>query len=692
MKVYDTRDIRNVVFLGHGASGKTTMTEAILFTSGAIPRMGKIDDGNTKSDYLEDEIARKISISASIVQTEWQGCKLNIIDTPGYADFVGEVICGMRGADCAVITVDALTGLEVGTETVWELCEREKKPRVILVNRAGKEHSKARDVLKAIQDRFGIKALPIQIPVNPGPGFNRIVDIVSMKEYTYQLDGNGQGTAGDISGNLKAAAEELHEKLIEAAAESDDTLMEKYFETGLTPEEVGGGIKKAILERTLFPVLFADAYTAVGVDLVMKLIADSMPSPAEMPSMKARKTGGVIELKPSNESPLAIQVFKTVVEPHLGELSLFRIFSGSYKSGDEIFNSTHSVSERPTLIYSLIGKERTEIPMVNCGDIGTLVKLKGTRTGDTLCSKQLQLDIDPLVFPAPVMDVAVYPKTKGEEDKVSQGLNRLREEDPSFRVRNDPELRQIILECLGGVHIDVIIDRFKKKNNIEVELREPKIPYRETITGKSDEKYRYKKQTGGRGQYGEVYFRMEPMPRGEGFLFADEIKGGVIPSRFIPAVEKGLNEAMERGPLSHCKVIDVKVALYYGSFHTVDSSELAFKMATVLCFRECFLKAKPILLEPIYNIEVKVPDAYTGDVMGDLSSRRGKIMGMEPSGIFQIVKAQVPLVDLYQYATHLRSLTQGRGAYSRTFSHYEMVPSELAQKIIEANKEEEVER
>ncbi|MDP2984101.1 MAG: elongation factor G [Candidatus Latescibacter sp.] len=692
MKVYDTRDIRNVVFLGHGASGKTTMTEAILFTSGATPRMGKIDEGNTKSDYLEDEIARKISISASIVQTEWQGRKLNIIDTPGYADFVGEVICGMRGADCAVITVDALTGLEIGTETVWDLCENRKKPLVILVNRAGKEHSKAIDVLKAIQDRFGNKALPIQIPVNPGPGFNRIVDIVSMKEYIYQVDGNGQGTAGEISANLKSDAEELHEKMIEAAAESDDTLMEKYFEAGLTPEEIGGGIKKAIQDRTLFPVLFADAFTAVGVDLVMKLIADSMPSPAEMPGIKARKTGGEIELKPSNGSPLAIQVFKTVMEPHLGELSLFRIFSGSYKSGDELFNSTHSVSERPTLIYSLIGKERIEIPMVNCGDIGTLVKLKGTRTGDSLCSKQLQLDIDPLVFPVPVMDVAVYPKTKGEEDKVSQGLNRLREEDPSFRVRNDAELRQIILEGMGGVHIDVIIDRFKKKNNIEVELREPKIPYRETITGKSDEKYRYKKQTGGRGQYGEVYFRMEPMPRGEGFLFADEIKGGVIPSRFIPAVEKGLNEALERGPLSHCKVIDIKVALYYGSFHTVDSSELAFKMASVLCFRECFLKARPILLEPIYNIEVKVPDAYTGDVMGDLSSRRGKIMGMEPSGIFQIVKAQVPLIELYQYATHLRSLTQGRGAYSRTFSHYEMVPSELAQKIIEANKEEEVER
>jgi len=692
VKVYGTKDIRNIVLIGHGASGKTTMAEAILYISGAIPRMGKVDDGNTKSDYLEDEIARKISISASIVQTEFQGSKLNVIDTPGYADFSGEIICGMRGADCGVISIDALTGLEVGTETAWELCEDQKKPRIILVNRTGKEHAKALDVLKAIQERFGIKALPIQIPVNPGMGFNRIVDIVSMKEYTYQVDGNGKGTVGEIPENLKAEAEELHEKLIEAAAESDDTLMEKFFESGLTPEEVSGGIKKAIQEGTLFPVLFSDAFTAVGVDLIMKLMVDSLPSPGEMPSIKGKKTGSVIELKPSNDSPLAIQIFKTVMEPHLGELSLFRVFSGSYKAGEELYNFSHSLTERPTLIYNLTGKDRSEISTVNCGDIGTFVKLKGTKTNDTLCLKQFQIELDQLVFPEPVMDVAVYPKTKGEEDKISQGLNRLREEDPSFRVRNDAELRQIILEAMGGVHIDVIIDRFKKKNNIEVELKEPKIPYRETITGKADEKYRYKKQTGGRGQYGEVYFRMEPMPRGEGFLFADEIKGGVIPSRFIPAVEKGLVEALERGPLSHCKVIDVKVTLYYGSFHTVDSSELAFKMASVLCFRECFLKSKPILLEPIYNAEVKVPDAYTGDVMGDLSSRRGKIMGMEPSGIFQIVKAQVPLVDLYQYATHLRSLTQGRGAYSRSFSHYEMVPAELAQKIIDANKEEETER
>lgn len=691
MKVYNTQDIRNVVLLGHGASGKTTLAEAVLFTSGAISRMGKIDDGNTRSDYLEDEISRKISINSALVQTEWQNTKLNIIDTPGFSDFVGEVISAIRVTDFAVIAVDAVSGLEVGTETVWELCEKDAKPRMIVVNRSGKEHSKALDVLKNIQQRFGFKALPVQIPVNPGVGFNKIVDIIGMKEYAYQLDGNGKGTESAISGDRQAEADELHEKLIEAAAESDESLMEKFFDSGLTPEEVAGGIKKAIIDRTLIPIVFVDSATNVGIDLFMKLAVEVAPSPADMPPVKAKRTEGEIALTPADSSPLGIQVFKTVVEQHVGELSFFRVFSGSYKAGEEIYNATSSASERPTLIYSTMGKDRAEVPMVHAGDMGTFVKLKGTKNGDTLCAKQMQFEFPPFEYPKPVMDVAVYPKTKGEEDKIAQGLSKLNDEDPSFNVRNDSELRQIILEGLGGIQIDVIIDRLKRKFNTDVEIKAPKIPYRETITGKSDEHYRYKKQTGGRGQYGEVYFRMEPMPRGEGYQFADEIKGGVIPGRFIPAVEKGIVEALERGPLSHSKVIDLKVALYYGSFHTVDSSELAFKMASIMCFRECFMKAKPILLEPIYNIEVKVPDAYTGDVMGDLSSRRGKIMGMEPNGIFQIIKAQVPLADLFMYSTHLRSLTQGRGAYTRSFSHYEQVPSDLAQKIMEATKASEEE-
>jgi len=691
VKVYDTKDIRNIALLGHGSTGKTTFTEAMLYTAGVTSRMGRIEDGNTKSDYLEDEISRQISINASLVQLEWNDCKMNVVDTPGYADFVGEVICGLRAVDVGVVFVDAVSGLEVGTETAWELCEKHDKPRFIVVNRAGKEHSKTEEVVKAIRERFGIHTLPIQIAVNPGVGFNRIIDIVTMKEYTYEVDGNGKGKEGDIPEELKSAAEELHEKLIEAAAESDDTLMEKYFESGLTPEEVASGVKQAILNKTLFPIVLTDAYTNVGVDLFMNLLKGSAPSPADTPAVVAGKGGEDMELRPSNDAPLGMLVFKTLVEQHVGELSLFRVFSGVYNAGDELYNYTRSTSEKPTLIYNLVGKDRVEVPAVSAGDIGTFVKMKSTKTGDTLCSKQMQLELPKLEFPEPVMDVAVYPTQKGEEDKVSMGLTKLHDEDPSFRVRTDPELRQIILEGLGGLHIDVIIDRFKRKFNTDVVLKPPKIPYRETITGKSDEKYRYKKQTGGRGQYGEVYFRMEPLPRGAGFEFVDEIKGGVIPSRFIPAVEKGVQEAMERGPLSHSKVIDLKITLYYGSFHTVDSSELAFKMAASMCFKECFMKAKPILLEPIYNIEVKVPDAYTGDVMGDLSSRRGKILGMEPSGIFQIVKAQVPLADLYQYATHLRSLTQGRGAYTRSFSHYEQVPPDIAQKVIEDAKKEEEE-
>ena len=689
MKVYETQDIRNVVFLGHGSTGKTTLVESMIHTTGITNRMGKIEDGNTKSDYLEDEISRQISISTSLLQFEWEEIKINIIDTPGYADFIGEVICGLSAGDTAAVLIDAVSGLEVGTETSWELCDNNAKPRFIVINRAGKEHSETLEVLSAVQARFGIHALPNQIPVNPGVGFNRIIDIVTMKEYTYDIDGSGKGKTGEISGDNKAIAEEMHEKLIEAAAESDDSLMEKYFESGLTPEEISSGVKQAIVNGSLYPIIFTDAYTNVGIDLFMNLITGSAPSPSDIPPVKGKKGSEEIDLLPKNEAPLSMIVFKTIVEQHVGELSLFRVFSGTYKGGDELYNLTHSSSEKATLIYNLVGKDRNEVTSVSAGDIGTFVKMKNTKTGDTLCLKQMQVSLPPLEFPEPVMDVAVYPEQKGEEDKISFGLTKLHDEDPSFIVRTDSELKQIILEGLGGLHIDVIIDRFKRKFDTNVILKAPRIPYRETITGKSDNKYRYKKQTGGRGQYGEVYFRMEPMPRGDGFEFVNAIKGGVIPSRFIPAVEKGIHEAMVRGPLSKSKVIDIKIELYYGSFHTVDSSELAFKMAASMCFKECFLQAKPILLEPIYDIEVKVPDAYTGDVMGDLSSRRGKIMGMEPSGIFQIVKAQVPLADLYMYATHLRSLTQGRGAYTRSFSHYEMAPPDIAQKVVEDTKKED---
>ncbi len=691
MKIYESKDIRNVALLGHTSSGKTMFSEAMVHTAGASSRMGKIEDGNTKSDYTEDEISRQISISLALMQLEWKNSKLNIVDTPGVADFIGEMICGLRAVDTAAVLVDAVNGLEVGTETAWDLCDKDDKPRVIVVNRCGKEHSETMEVLASIQERFGMRALPIQIPANPGIGFNKIVDIVAMKEYTYTLEGDGKGAVTDISGDFSSQAEELHEKLIEAAAESDDTLMEKFFDAGLTPEEVTTGVKQAIIHGTLYPIIFTDSFTNVGVDLFMNLVVDSAPSPLDMPSIKGTKGSDEIELKPSDDSPLSMLVFKTIVEQHVGELSIFRVLSGSYTAGEELYNYNHSAAEKATTIFSLLGKDRVEINKIACGDIGTFVKMKSTKTGDTLCTKHMQVGLPGLEFPEPVMDVAVYPETKGDEDKISQGFTKLHDEDPSFKLRNDPELHQIILEGQGGIHVDVLVDKFKRKFGTGVVLKAPKIPYRETITGKADEKYRYKKQTGGRGQYGEVYFRMEPKPRGEGYEFADEIKGGVIPSRFIPAVEKGLNESMISGPLSHSQVIDLKVSLYYGSFHTVDSSELAFKMASSFCFKDCFLKSKPILLEPIYDIEVKVPDTYTGDVMGDLSSRRGKIMGMEPLGIFQIIKAQVPLADLYQYSTHLRSLTQGRGAYTRSFSHYEQVPSDVAQKVIEETKKSDEE-
>lgn len=691
MKIHETKDIRNVALLGHTASGKTTFSEAMVHTAGLTSRMGKLEEGNTKSDFTEDEISRQISISLAVMQLEWGVSKVNVIDTPGYADFIGEMICGLRAADTAAVFIDAVNGLEVGTEMAWDLCNKDNKPRVIVINRCGREHSETMEVLEAVQNRFGIRALPVQIPVNPGIGFNNIIDVISMKDYSYTIDGNGKGEVKDIPEEFQAMADELHEKVIEAAAESDDELMEKFFDFGLTPEEVVKGVKEGITHGTLYPIVFADALTNVGADLFIELLAGSTPSPADMPAIQGFEGEEVIELTPTSGAPMSMLVFKTIVEAHVGELSVFRLFSGDFKAGDELYNYNHSASEKASVIFNLDGKERDEVPMLSCGDIGTFVKMKHTGTGDTFCTKSMQFKLPGFEFPAPVMDVAVYPEVKGEEDKIHQGLSKLHDEDPSFIIRNDSELHQIILEAQGGIHVDVLLDKFKHKFGTGVILKAPKIPYRETITGKADEKYRYKKQTGGRGQYGEVYLRMESNKRGEGYEFSNDIKGGVIPARFIPGIEKGINASMIKGPLSHSHVIDLKISLYYGSFHSVDSSELAFKMAASHCFKDCFLKSKPILLEPIENIEVKVPDTYTGDVMGDISSRRGKIMGMEPSGVFQIIKAQVPLAELYQYATLLRSLTHGRGAYTRSFSHYEQVASDVAQKVIESTKKAEEE-
>ncbi|MCD6333864.1 MAG: elongation factor G [Candidatus Latescibacteria bacterium] len=694
MKEYEPSQIRNIALIGHGDSGKTTLTEALLLSAGETTRMGSVEDGSTHSDYSPDEIERGISLAASMLHCTWRGHKLNIIDTPGYTDFTGETKGAMRAVDNAVVVLRSIEGVEVGTEQVWKYAADYELPRLLFVNKLRKEHANFHRVYEMIVQRFGQEAIPFQIPVDAGEQFESVIDLVRMKKLVYEVSGKGKPVREEeIPAELSEQAEAGREKLIEAAAESDDALLEKYLEEGeLSDEELIAGLRAGVLAKSIFPVFCGDSLTNVGVDRLMDAMCSYLATPSDIPTVAGKQpdTGETVQIETIPAAPLSALVFKTVSEPHVGELSFFRVYSGTLRSGADVLNTTKAKREHIGQIYFLNGKERHEIGTVPAGDMGALVKLKDTHTGDTLCDRAKPIRLPGIDFPKPVIRVAVEPKAKGDEEKISAGLAHIHEEDPTFVFNVDGELKQTIISGQGELHLEVVVGKLKNKFGVDVELIKPKIPYRETILGTSETRHKYKKQSGGRGQYGEVYLRLEPLPRGSGFEFVDAITGGAIPGKFIPAVEKGLAERIAAGVLAHCPVVDVKVTLYDGSFHTVDSSEMAFKLAASMAFKTGFLEAKPVLLEPIYHVEVTVPEEYMGDVMGDLSSRRGKIQGMEPSGHFQIVRAQVPLSELYRYSTTLRSLTQGRGIHSREFSHYEQVPHEVAEKVIEAaNSEKE---
>ncbi len=685
VKEYGSSEIRNVGLIGHGSVGKTSLAEAMLFTAGASNRLGKVDDGTTLSDYSQDEIERKISISASMLHCERNGNKLNIIDTPGYADFIGEVVGALRAVDGAVLVINAVSGIEVGTEKVWQYAKDYGIGCLIVLNRMGKENADFEGTCDTISNRFGREAIPLQIPLNPGDGFNGLVDVLKMKLLTYPADGSKQVTEGHIPPELKDRASEFREKLVEAVAESDDDLLEKYLEeTDLSDEELILGLRKGIATRSIFPILCTDAYTNVGTSALLDIISDCMPSPVDVGTVTGTRPGTDenAELEASESSPLSSLLFKTMSEPHVGELSLIRLYSGTLKSGDEVLNSSKGVVERIGQIYNLNGRDRNEIGNVTSGDMIALVKLKDSHTGDTLCNRESPVILPKIDLPEPVINEAVELKSKGDEQKISAGLSRLHEEDPTFVAKFEPELRQMIVSGQGELHLEVVINKLKQKFGVDVTLVEPKIPYRETITGKSQAQHRYKKQSGGRGQYGDVHIRIEPVGRGKGFEFVNEIRGGAIPAKYIPSVEKGIVEAMGKGILAGYPAIDFKVGLYDGTYHSVDSSDLAFSLAGSMAFQEAFMSAKPILLEPIYDVEVTVPEEFMGDVMGDLSSRRAKIQGMDTNGNFQTIRGQVPLAELYKYSTALRSMTQGRGLHTRMFSHYEPVPHELSEKVI----------
>ncbi|HDQ45054.1 MAG TPA: elongation factor G [bacterium] len=696
MKEYASELIRNIGLFGHGGTGKTALAEALLYTMGVTNRLGKVDDGSTLSDYHPDEIARKISIGTSILHGEWQDWKFNILDVPGYSDFIGEAKGALRVVDLAVLVLNGVQGVEVGTETIAEFAEGDEVPLLFFVNRMDAEHADFDKVLGMAKDRYGNKVAPIQFPVNPGHGFNRVVDLIQMKLLTFEPGGKDKPAVSDIPADLRGKADTLRSQLIESAAENDESLMEAFFanET-LNDEELKTGLRKGIASRSLIPVLCGAATLNAGVASLLDFIGAYGPTPLDKQTLTGTVPGGEEKKtrKLAADVPMSAFVFKTVSEAHVGELSLVRVFSGVLKSGTDVMNSTQRSSEKIGQVYLLNGKNRSEIGMLKAGDIGALVKLKHTLTGNTLCDKADPITLPRIVFPAPVISVAVRPKSRGDEDKISTGLHVLHDEDPSFTVVNDPELHQTILSGQGDLHLAVIIGRLKEKYGVDVAEERPKIPYRETITVKADDKYRHKKQTGGAGQFAEVWMRIEPLSRGEGFEFGNEVKGGAISSVFIPSIEKGVKQMLEEGPVAGYRVVDVKAIVYDGKEHPVDSKDIAFQTAGREVFKAAFLKARPILLEPIYDIEVKVPEEAMGDVMGDLSGRRGKIMGMESIGHFQIIKAKVPLAELDQYATTLRSITSGRGIYGRQFSHYETAPKDVETRVIEeARKRKEEER
>lgn len=683
MKDFGPNDIRNISLVSHQSTGKTTLAEAMLFSAGATTRFGRIDDGTTVSDYRTDEIERKMSISAALLTIDWKKNKVNILDLPGRPDFVGEVLCGLRVTDMAVILLDAHAGVEVGTETVCEICDKFKTPRLFFVNREDREHASFEKAVQHAQESYGNGVVPAQFPVQESEGFNSIIDLLTMKKITFQDDQSGKCKIEDIPADLLKKAQELRAGLIEKVAESDDAILEKYFEAGeLTEEEITTGLRSGIVGGKIFPVLCGSAMKNMGVAQLLDFIGAYGPSPAHRDAAVAVDNAGKEIKVELNQSAFCGFVFKTLSEMHVGELSLIRVYAGQVKSGDEVANTSRGITEKIGQIYELNGKNRKEVGILKAGDIGALVKLKGTHTNNTLADKKLNIKLPVIVFPEPVVQIAVAPKTKGDEDKISSGLHTLHETDPSFTVEVNAELKQTVLSGQGDTHLAIIIQRLKERYGVEVEQKKPKIPYRETITGKADEKYRHKKQTGGAGQFAEVWMRIEPMPRGAGFEFESQIVGGAISGPFIPSIEKGVRQLLEEGAIAGHKIVDVKAIVYDGKEHPVDSKDIAFQIAGREVFKMCIQSAKPILLEPIYDIEVKCPEENMGDIMGDLNSRRGRILGIEARGRFQMVKAKVPLAELHNYASTLRSLTSGRASYTRKLSHYDPIPKEVEAKVI----------
>jgi len=686
LKEYTTAQIRNVALISHHGVGKTSFAEAMLFLAKASTRIGRITDGTTLLDHAPDEISRQMTINLGLAQFEWSGHKINLLDTPGYPDFVGDVYSALRVADSAILMLRGNTGVEVGTEVVHEILKQERSPLLVVVNQMDREHADFVKAVASCHDRLGLNAVPVQLPIGQADSFHGIVDLVANKAFTFSGKGaEEKSTEVPVPDDMKAVAEEARAKLMEEAATGDEALMEKFLSTGdLTEAEIRRGLCERVVQGDLAPVFCCSAFNNHGVREVLDEVVDILPSPLDVRPIVGRGANGAgdVVAKPDAGAPAAAMIFKTLSEQHLGDLSLVRVFSGRIEAGKELLNNSRHRPEKIGGLYYLIGKDRVEAPYAAAGDIVAAVKLRESHTGDTLTDKNRPLDLPLPDFPAPVTAECVHAKNKGDEEKMAQGLSRLHEEDPTFIRHYETSTRESLVMGMGDLHLEVMVDRLKKRFGVEVTLTRPRVPYRETIRAKAQDEYRHKKQTGGRGQFGEVHLRIEPLAHGEGFKFLDEVKGGVVPNQYIPAVEKGVVAGMERGPLAGYPVVDVAVALFFGKYHDVDSSEMAFKIAAETCFHQAMLKAKPVLLEPIDEVMVRVPEEFLGDVMGDMSAKRGRILGTEADGHYQVVKAMVPQTEMYKYATHLRSITQGRGMHSSKMAHYEEVPRELSEKVI----------
>ena len=687
MKVYDAASLRNVAIVGHGGCGKTQLVSTLLFAAGAVNRIGRVDDGTTITDFDDEEIARKHTLSSSLAYAEWQKAKINFIDTPGFANFLSDARSALRVVEAAVVVVDAVAGVEVQTEKLWSEAAALGLPRIVVLNRLDRERASLDRALESLRRDCAREIIPLQLPLGEEKAFIGVVDLVKMKAQTFSAD--GKMTEADIPAALVDTAQHAREQLIEMVAEADEQLMETFFAEGtLTQEQLVGGLRAATMAGKLYPLLCTSALHATGMQPLLDAIVSYAPSPAEREFRTVGKDGAETTTKASDTAPYAAFVWKTIADPFAGRITMLRIVSGTVKSDATVNNATREAPERLGHLLALQGKTQTHVPELKAGDLGAVAKLKDTHTNDVLADKNTAVRIAPVSFPEPVLSYAIEPKSRGDEDKISTAMHRLEEEDPSIKYARDPQTHELLLAGQGQLHIEVTVAKLKRRFGVEVNLKPPRIPYRETITASTEAHGRHKKQTGGHGQFGDCKIRVEPLPRGSDFQFEDDIFGGAIPRQYVPAVEKGIQESRMRGYLAGFPMVDFKATVFDGSYHAVDSNELSFKMAGSLAFKDAMTRARPTILEPIMKVEVYTPSDFAGDLMGDLNGRRGRIAGMDTRGTMTVIRAQVPMSEMLTYEQHLTSATGGRGSYHMEYSHYEEVPHVQQAKIIAAYKAE----